>query len=244
MTWDVMRDTDPGDYVVRGHVDTEGFFDAVEAFEDFPEGATLRLTGALGFSGDVAHGWFRFVPSTDPDDGGGAYWPAQPHSRGAFPVTYGTVLVLPPPPASDAALALGCCCPVLDRPGDGLAWMSGDCPLHGGCAMTDPMAALQAEMQAVCREALEAAWATRLAPLARALVVGRALRPDGWEARRLDDAISAAATRAIADAAERMVAADPRIDALARARAAKLVAQRLRRAGLDAGQTTMDEAGA
>lgn len=42
----------------------------------------------------------------------------------------------PPPPGSDAALALGCRCPVLDnahgRGVEGRFWMSADCPLHGG----------------------------------------------------------------------------------------------------------------
>lgn len=40
-----------------------------------------------------------------------------------------------PAPGSDAALQLGCTCPVLDnahgKRADGLFWISEDCPLHG-----------------------------------------------------------------------------------------------------------------
>ena len=40
-----------------------------------------------------------------------------------------------PNPGSDAALALGCTCPVLDnahgRHDDGLFWIAADCPVHG-----------------------------------------------------------------------------------------------------------------
>jgi len=38
-----------------------------------------------------------------------------------------------PNPGSDAALALGCSCPILDNArgrGDGPFWVSGDCPVH------------------------------------------------------------------------------------------------------------------
>ena len=124
MTWDVMRDSSDGVYIVRGHVDAAAYADAVAGYLMVPYGALTPV-------GDVAHGWFRFVPSSDPDDMGGAYWPTRAGERGAFRVTHGAVTA---PPGSDAALALGCRCPVLDRPGDGLAWMSGDCPLHGGGA--------------------------------------------------------------------------------------------------------------
>jgi len=38
-------------------------------------------------------------------------------------------------PGSDAAIKLGCTCPVLDnahgRRNDGLFWINGDCPVHG-----------------------------------------------------------------------------------------------------------------
>ena len=44
--------------------------------------------------------------------------------------------VAPPPPGSDAALALGCRCPVLENAHgngvDGRYWMAAGCPLHGG----------------------------------------------------------------------------------------------------------------
>lgn len=122
MTWDVLPDTDDAEFVVRGHVDAAEFVAAVEGYLGVPY-------GALHLAGEVAHGYYRFVPSTDPDEAPGAYWPAR-RGPGAFPVTFGGLVS--PPPGSDAALALGCRCPVLDRPGDGLAWMSGDCPLHGG----------------------------------------------------------------------------------------------------------------
>ena len=40
-----------------------------------------------------------------------------------------------PNPGSDAAIALGCTCPVLDnahgRHDDGLFWITSDCPVHG-----------------------------------------------------------------------------------------------------------------
>lgn len=39
-----------------------------------------------------------------------------------------------PNPGSDAALDMGCACPVLDNGhgrGSGPFWVSGDCPLHG-----------------------------------------------------------------------------------------------------------------
>lgn len=105
--------------------------------------------------------------------------------------------------------------------------------------MTDPMAALQAEMQAVCREALDAAWATRLAPLARALVVGRALRLDAYQ---LDKAVSQAAQRvlerAVADAL--VTEYGDELRALASQRAARV----MRRKRQDAArQTTMGEVG-
>jgi len=134
MTWDVMRDESDGVYIVRGHVDAAAYADAVAGYLGVPYGALAPV-------GDVAHDWMRFVPSSDPDDGGGAYWPAKAGARGAFPVTYGWVdgpdPVEAPAPGSDAALALGCTCPVLDN-GHGRGYAGGGyvmtvgCPLHGG----------------------------------------------------------------------------------------------------------------
>lgn len=45
-------------------------------------------------------------------------------------------LEMPPPPGSEAALDLGCTCPVLDNArgkgrGDGSFWVTDGCPLHG-----------------------------------------------------------------------------------------------------------------
>lgn len=55
--------------------------------------------------------------------------------------TPGPMIILPPPPGSQAALDRGCRCPVLDnRSGEGACeingkveyWINEDCPLHGG----------------------------------------------------------------------------------------------------------------
>lgn len=47
-----------------------------------------------------------------------------------------------PNPGSDKAIKQGCTCPVLDNGhgegiGDGLSWISGDCPLHGKLEVED-----------------------------------------------------------------------------------------------------------
>lgn len=87
----------------------------------------------------VRHVCMRVVPQ----DGERVLYPATPGRPGAFwmtiydrdDVAMGTLSPLPPP-GSDAALALGCACGVLDNAHgngiDGRFVMSAGCPLHGG----------------------------------------------------------------------------------------------------------------
>jgi hypothetical protein len=57
-----------------------------------------------------------------------------------------------PNPGSDAAIELGCTCPVLDnahgRHDDGLFWITSDCPVHGEPPVTMTAAQLERLAQA------------------------------------------------------------------------------------------------
>jgi hypothetical protein len=81
--WDVMLWDVPDVYAVRGHVSADRFVDAVRGYLQVDDYAPMPLAG------DVAHGWFRFVPSTQAEEFG-AYHESAP-GRGAFTATVGTL---------------------------------------------------------------------------------------------------------------------------------------------------------
>ena len=76
----------PGDILIRdegltlyGHLNAEAFRQAMVDVGEWDDGSAAP--------GQVRQTWYRWTPAQPGDDYSFWAWPAEPHSRGAFPVT-------------------------------------------------------------------------------------------------------------------------------------------------------------